>query len=180
MKLLHKDWRREIELEENVISTIVIENKKSYRYYLDEIRNMVMGESGDFILLEKSKEINFSKNTYLVTDFFNLDINNKKIVTKLYDELLNITNEDYIQLMEEQSRLLLFFEDLIQKSKYQINKKDEIDTISLLKLGGFHIDIEGDFLEKISKFFELLVEMCGIKVIITIGLQTILTENEFK
>ena len=178
MKILHKDWHREIKIEENTISTLVFENKKSYRHYLEELKSMELGNEGNFILLDSNKEVNFSKSVYLVSDFFNLDVSNKKIVTKVYEELSSITNENYMQLMEVKSKVLLFFEQLIQNSKYQISKKDDIDIINLLKLGGFHIDIEGDFLEKLSKFFEILVEICGIKIIITVGLQAILTEEE--
>lgn len=78
MKIINREWHRQIELKENVIHTLVFENKLYYREIILELLRQHKGLEGGFVLSEKNKEIAFDKNSYFISDLFNIDINNKK------------------------------------------------------------------------------------------------------
>ena len=76
MKIINKNWQRKIEIEDNIIYTLVFENKKYYRENIIELVNQHKSNEGSYILSNDNKEISFDKNSYIITDIFNIDINN--------------------------------------------------------------------------------------------------------
>ena len=69
MKIINKNWQRKIEIEDNIIYTLVFENKKYYRENIIELINQHKGNEGSYILSNDNKEISFDKNSYIITDF---------------------------------------------------------------------------------------------------------------
>ena len=158
MKIINKNWQRKIEIEDNIIYTLVFENKKYYRENIIELINQHKGNEGSYILSNDNKEISFDKNSYIITDIFNIDINNKKVLS---------------------TNIRVYFEKLIFNSFLEIEQSEEIDMCSLLKLGDFKIHVEqDDILEKFVKFLKVLTELCGCKIIFVVGLHTVFTQDE--
>ena len=179
MKIINNNWQRQIVLEDNLIHTIVFENKKYYRENILELIRQHKGYEGSFILSNKNKEVSFDKNSYFISDLFNIDINNKKILTKVHGELLKIVTDDIAEYNKITSYIREYFETLVFNYNLDLEYNDEIEANSLLKLGDFKIQFEeSDYLEKLIKFFKVLVELCNIKVIFTVGLYRVFSVEE--
>ena len=179
MKIINKNWQRKIEIEDNIIYTLVFENKKYYRENIIELINQHKGNEGSFILSNDNKEISFDKNSYIITDIFNIDINNKKVLSKIYSSLLKEIVEDISSYNELSTNIRVYFEKLIFNSSLEIDQGEEIDMSSLLKLGDFKIHVENDdILEKSVKFLKVLSELCGYKIIFVVGLHTVFMQEE--
>ena len=179
MKIINKNWQRKIEIEDNIIYTLVFENKKYYRENIIELINQHKGNEGSYILSNDNKEISFDKNSYIITDIFNIDINNKKVLTKIYSSLLKEIVEDISSYNELSTNIRVYFEKLIFNSFLEIEQGEEIDMCSLLKLGDFKIHVENDdILEKFLKFLKVLSELCSYKIIFVVGLHTVFTQDE--
>ena len=179
MKIINKNWQRKIEIEDNIIYTLVFENKKYYRENIIELINQHKGNEGSYILSNNNKEISFDKNSYIITDIFNIDINNKKVLSKIYSLLLKEIVEDISSYNELSTNIKVYFEKLIFNSSLEIEHGEEIDMSSLLKLGDFKIYVENDdILEKFIKFLKVLTELCGCKIIFVVGLHTVFTQDE--
>lgn len=179
MKIINKNWQRKIEIEDNIIYTLVFENKKYYRENIIELINQHKGKEGSFILSNDNKEISFDKNSYIITDIFNIDINNKKVLSKIYSSLLKEIVEDISSYNKLSTNIRVYFEKLIFNSSLEIDQGEEIDMSSLLKLGDFKIHVENDdILEKFVKFLKVLSELCGYKIIFVVGLHTVFTQEE--
>ena len=179
MKIINKNWQRKIEIEDNIIYTLVFENKKYYRENIIELINQHKGNEGSYILSNDNKEISFDKNSYIITDIFNIDINNKKVLSKIYSSLLKEIVEDISSYNELSTNIRVYFEKLIFNSSLEIEQGEEIDMSSLLKLGDFKIHVENDdILEKFVKFLKVLSELCSYKIIFVVGLHTVFTQDE--
>lgn len=179
MKIINKNWQRKIEIEDNIIYTLVFENKKYYRENIIELINQHKGNEGSYFLSNDNKEISFDKNSYIITDIFNIDINNKKVLTKIYSSLLKEIVEDISSYNELSTNIRVYFEKLIFNSSLEIDQGEEIDMSSLLKLGDFRVHVENDdILEKFVKFLKILSELCGYKIIFVVGLHTVFTQDE--
>ena len=179
MKIINKNWQRKIEIEDNIIYTLVFENKKYYRENIIELINQHKGNEGSYIFSNDNKEISFEKNSYIITDIFSIDINNKKVLTKIYSSLLKEIVEDSSSYNELSTNIRVYFEKLIFNSSLEIEQGEEIDMCSLLKLGDFKIHVEqDDVLEKFVKFLKVLTELCGCKIIFVVGLHTVFTQDE--
>ena len=179
MKIINKNWQRKIEIEDNIIYTLVFENKKYYQENIIELINQHKGNEGSYILSNDNKEISFDKNSYIITDIFNIDINSKKVLTKIYNSLLKEIVEDISSYNELSTNIRLYFEKLIFNSSLEIEQGEEIDMSSLLKLGDFKVHVENDdILEKFIKFLKVLTELCGCKIILVVGLHNVFTKDE--
>ena len=179
MKIINKNWQRKIKIEDNIIYTLVFENKKYYRENIIELINQHKGNEGSYILSNDNKEISFDKNSFIITDIFNIDINSKRVLTKIYNLLLKEIVEDISSYNELSTNIRVYFEKLIFNSSLEIEQGEEIDMSSLLKLGDFKIHVENDdILEKFVKFLKVLSELCGYKIIFVVGLHTVFTQEE--
>ena len=181
MKIINKNWQRKIEIEENTIYTLVFENKRYYRENIIELINQHKGNEGSFIISKNSKEIEFDKDSYIITDIFSIDINSKKVLTKVYSSLLKLVVEDVSRYNELSTNIKVYFEKLIFDSSLEIEQGEEIDMTSLLKLGDFKIHVDNDdILDKFIKFLKVLTELCSCKIIFVVGLHNVFTIDEIK
>ena len=181
MKIINKNWQRKIEIVENTIYTLVFENKKYYRENIKELISQHKGNEGNFIYSNDNKEISFEKSSYIITDIFNIEINSKKILTKIYNSLIKQIIDDTAEYNKLTTHIRAYFEKLIFNSSFEVEQGEEIDINSLLKLGDFRIHVEyDDILEKFIKFLKVLVQLCGIKNIFVVGLHNIFTGEEIK
>lgn len=181
MKIINKNWQRKIEIEENTIYTLVFENKKYYRENIKELFSQHKGNEGNYIYSNDNKEIAFEKSSYIITDIFNIDINSKKILTKIYNSLLKEIIDDTVEYNELTTHIRAYFEKLIFNSPFEVEQGEEIDINSFLKLGDFRIHIEeDDILEKFIKFLKVLLQLFGINIIFIVGLHNVFTDEEIK
>ena len=181
MRIINKNWQRKIEIEENTIYTLVFENKKYYRENIMELISQHKGIEGNFIYSNDNKEILFEKSSYIITDIFNIEINSKKILTKIYNSLLKQIIDDTVEYNELTTHIRAYFEKLIFNSSFEIEQGEEIDINSILKLGDFRIHVEDDdIVEKFIKFLKVLVQLCGINIIFIVGLHNVFTDEEIE
>jgi CRISPR-associated protein, csn2 family len=181
MKIINREWHRQIELKENTIYTLVFENKIYYREIILELLRQHKGLEGSFVLSEQNKEITFDKYSYFISDLFNIDINNKKVLTKVYAKLYKQVEEDIIEYNKLISQIKEYFESLIFNNSLDLEQDEEIDIMSLLKLGNLKIHLEeNNYLEKMIKYMKVLSDLCGAKVIFLVGLHSIFDNEEMK
>lgn len=87
MILQHESWNFEIDLEG--INTIVVENPKFFRTILNDLNAQTSGWEGGFSLYEDMKEKSIKKEIVLIQSPYIVSINERKIISKLYEEIKN-------------------------------------------------------------------------------------------
>lgn len=180
MRLVNREYDLSFELLENITNVFVIENTSVFSECVSDFWRQVNGLDGNWILSESNKQLNFSKNVLCVFNPWSLDINEKKVITKLYKEINEIANEQYIdRLAETNSEIVNFLELLIQDLPYNVSVGYDINLTGLLKL--YDVKFEYDditLLEKIITYLKLAHQILNIKCMIFIGLKAYLNENE--
>ncbi|MFA6845697.1 MAG: type II-A CRISPR-associated protein Csn2 [Sphaerochaetaceae bacterium] len=183
MKLYHPEIEYQIELNENTITTLVIESPPFLGKFLQELTSQSQGDEGNFILSDDNgKELSISKNLTVIIDYFSLDFNQKKIQNSLLSKVKErISSEDYVlDNANLQNILLQYFDKLAQEFDYPVDYEEAIDTSSLLKLAGFHINVESmSFLERLIDYLTLLQEICDIKLFCFYSLKAFLTQEDY-
>ncbi len=108
---------KEIKLSKKVEIIIVIEDKKVFREYIGELYSQCMdlNDSGRFVLSNEEKEIKLSKKVEIILDFYSLDINNKKIITKVYNKLKEISTEEdmYVETGKINSEIVRYVDKIV-------------------------------------------------------------------
>lgn len=109
MRVVWSVGNLDIELQENKITVITIENTEAYVDFLMNLNLQAEGQAGTIIVSDGVKEQNFVKSCDVIFNPFALELNSKKVLTKLYQELQEIADtvcqEKYIQVKSVGLRL---------------------------------------------------------------------------
>lgn len=183
MKLIHPKINYQIIFKENITNVIVIENPIMFRSFIEEFINQCSGEEGRFLLSENENEIDISKNVELIIDYFALEFNQKKILTKVYNYLRDLSQQEnyYLKTNELQIKIFQYLEELASSSEYPLVHSAEVDIISIFKAAEIKLEINHEtLLEKLINYINIMQEFCGIFCIVFVNLKSYLTEEELK
>lgn len=99
MKLVYTELEKQFVFQENSVQVLIIENKLLFRRMLEDFNKQVEGGDGGFTLSADNKILRLDKEAALVLNPFNLEINSRKALTGLYNELgkLGLSEENYLK-----------------------------------------------------------------------------------
>ena len=121
MKISHLDWTNVLEIPENEIPVIIKENKEDYRSFLHTIYRQMYGEEGLLVVSTNKEEIKFSKEVDIISDYINIDINNKKNLNKLYLILKSKSIEEIDDYAHVSKQISEYIEKLIYDEDFNEN-----------------------------------------------------------
>lgn len=91
MKLIHTELAGEILKERKAFSEWIIESPELFSGYLQEIYGQCAKREGRFVLSDGDKEVELTKVVEIITDPFAVDLNGRKILNRLYTELVEVS-----------------------------------------------------------------------------------------
>lgn len=182
MKFIYSPYQLEIDIREQQITVLTIENPKAYSEILSDLWNQKEGMEGKLILSENEKVKKISKDVDIVFNPFDLDCNNKKVLTKLHQELKELTNENLLnESVEINKQILEYLEKVIDQAPYSLDYEVDFDVMNLLKIYDVRVDsLAENLLEKIVEYIKVMNRICNIQIFIFVGLKQYLTVNELE
>ena len=182
MKLIHKNWTFEMLFQENTVQRVVIENPKIFTTFIGELQEWLEGADNGWILSEDGKVLKASNCCDLILDYFNLDINQRKMVSYLHSTLeTEILDTDlYVQWREVSGNLLQMLEKAIEASGYDVTYS-EADIKACLKMLGVSFQKRADStIERLLEYQKLVNEVLRVKVFILVNTTTYFTQEELR
>lgn len=182
MRLICSEYGLDLEIKENRTIIFVVESPKTFACIIGELLNQIGGEPGKFILSEKDTIKTIGKEAEIVINPFVIDCNEKKILQKLYQEMLDEANDSMIEKTTRlQGQMITYIEELIQRMPYPLAFDVEENMVGLFKLCHVEIDDQGDTLvEKIINYIKMLKQFCNIHIILFVNLKLYLTKSELE
>ncbi len=183
MMLAHPMFSKIIDFKNEMINILIIENQKFLTQLIEDIINQINGENGDFVLSEDFIPLDMQKHLEIIIDFFNLDINNKKVLTAIYNKIKKIAydDENYIKTENFKTEAFNYIETLINQTEYPLILDVQFDISGLLKLFDVKIEINSNtFLEKIIDYMSVLYEFLNRKCIVFVNLMSYLDISEIE
>lgn len=180
MKLLERELGLEIELKENVTSVIVLENIALRLSLIEALSLQLTGKEGNWLLVENENRYELSKYVELILEPFSLQLNNKKLKNKLYQDAKMIADDALcLQGLEVHSHICNYLECLLEKMPYPVKYKEEWNVSELLKVYGVELEETFEHIdEKVFDYIRLMNQVCGTKIFITLNLKQYLTETQ--
>ena len=167
MRLVNSKYNLKIEFEENKSTELVVENKECMIDIVQNLLSQVDGIEGDFVLAAE-KEMKMEKDVLFIIDPFSVDFNNKKIITKLYEQLSQIAKEENEGYDSINSEIVSTLEKICGCVEYSNVQYDlEFDWKNLFKL--YNVRIGEDYkniYEKLEEYIKILVDVLKVKLII--------------
>ncbi len=176
-------FENKIEFKENVVNVIEIYNQKLFASIINIINNQCKGEEPDnqIVLMENEKRINMDKEMYLLTDVFNIEFNDKKIINKIYNILVqNIKNRQDYELDNMALKIRNYLIEEINELPFEFNMDSEIDILDLLKVFKVKIDTTSytTVVEKIEFIINIISTLSLAEILVIPNLKTYLAEEE--
>ena len=161
----------------------IIESPESFSGYVLELSTQIDGNEGQFVLSDKNKELDLAKKAELIFNPFTVDINERKILNKLYMELSDLSKgeEMYIKTVELLRSLQEYLLELEQCTEYILEFDQETDMSALLKAVNIHYETRDmDFMERLVQYMKVLAVVVGIKVFMFVNLRSYLTDHQMQ
>lgn len=179
MKLVYYEYGIKIQFRENKIQALVLEHPRVFRQFVQDFHAQAQGNEGTIILSEQD-EINIHKEVELIMNPLDININNKRIISQLYNELLSISNEFIEEKFQMNSKIINYLDTLIWKSSYEnlkINLMPKWEN--LFKLYEIQIDIETTTLfEKLIEYLKVCSSILKIQLYVFVNLNQYFEESE--
>lgn len=144
--------------------------------------NQYNGADGSFILSEDGKELKIQKNIECIYNPFCINLNDKKILSKIHQELSLQSNE----LLQEESisfrqSVITFFDKLVNIVPYDITYNFEFDLISIIKALDVQTNsVSESLLERLCTYMKLMHQLCGISIFVFSNLKSFFTGTELQ
>lgn len=182
MKLVNTYYNFELNIVENQVTVLSVENPVAYTRIIGDMWSQINGEEGSFILSDCEKIKNISKEVECVFNPFSLDCNNKKVITRLYQELK--AQSDCV-LQEETAKLncdiIDYLERLIMTVPYNLKFNCDMDISAIMKMYNVEIENQADsMLENIVEYMKVVSQICGIRTFAFVDLKHFLTYEELE
>lgn len=177
MNLCFELLTERVEIKQGQICILTIENT-------DEYRHVVQGLIHGNLLVEFYSDNELLENKYIefIPNIYQLDMNEKKVVTRILKHLESYMKDDWHlpETMKMQQALAEYLENIIFDSGIPLEISDEIDLQTLLKASGIKVREESEsFLENFINYLELILNFTDTKVFIFVNLLLFITEMEF-
>lgn len=181
MKLINEDLNNEIIFEKNKVNLLVVENKKKFVEFIQEIIKQINGNEGKFSLFDKNTELKIHNKVDIIKDIFDLDINNKKILNKIYHELeeLSIDSEFLLETKNMESNLLKYIYYLIEKYDYPLEIVEGLDLKEIFKLLSVKLSLcFSNKVEEILEYIDLVSRILKKEIFVLVNFHIFLEKDD--
>lgn len=182
MRVIHSGYGIDLELCENEVNLLCIEKNSILAKLIQELLDQKGGKEGNFILSEKEKILNISKEVEVIVNPFILDCNEKRVQQKLYQEIYELAVGNYLpETTDLNARIVSYLEKITLGVPYDITFDLEENIQGMMKTYGVRIEQQTtSLLEKIIDYLKILVRLCRIKIFVFVNLKLYLESEELK
>lgn len=178
MKLVHKDFDFVFQLKENKQGLLVVESPCLFR---ELVKDLFGNEDTRFVLSENNSVIDIKKNSVCVVDFFNVSLNERKILSKLNEIIKNevLNSELLLKCNDLCGKIEAFAVEVSQNMDFALEYNKNMDLSALIKFIDFRFKQEQvDIMEQLVDYMKINSEVLKINLFLFVNLMSYFNENE--
>lgn len=172
---------------EEYINVLQIQDKKLFTNVINSLNdniNNIEDTKERIIILDNDTEIKIEKEVLMFIDVFNIDFNQKKIQSALYNKIEKIYKQEFERMSEFQTifqKLQLNVLDVFNEFPFEFNYKESIGIQEYLKLLGLKIsNNKGKITDTIFSLIDVVECFSVAKILIFVNLKLYLIDDELK
>lgn len=181
MKLVYTELHNSMDIKPGQPCEWIIESPQFFTEVVKGLLNQKNGMEGKFTLSDADKILDVSKNIEIVVNPLAVDINDKRIINKLYMQLTEMAYSEsfYVKTQEIVKKIYEYMFELEHESSHILSVSEEMDLNMLFKAAGIKYEVFGDdFLDTICRYMKIVREVLGIKLIVCVNLRSYLTDEQ--
>lgn len=154
--------------------------------YFTEVVQSVIDEKktgeGDFILSEGDDILNFSKSADIILSPFVLDLENRKFISKIIRQMIDVANEEeFLETRTISGQVLNYIYKLSEYLDFDIVLDEDLDMQQMIKSSGIQIAVdESDLLTRVTDYILLLRNLMNVKLIIGVNFHLYFSEKQLE
>lgn len=184
-RIVIKNIKQEILLNDFVPYNIVIENSKYYYSLINTIINQINGVIDDEYVFysDDAKFLNIKQESEIIYNPFDFSYNYKKLNNNINKYILSEIKKTqiYYDFNQLNAQITSYLEQIKEEIQLPITYNDSFEINDIIKVADFKYDFnEENILNKIVNYINILMEITDIKIIFLVGIKDILTYEEIK
>lgn len=178
MIVKYKFLSHPFDFQDKGVKILKIENQDLFRKTLLQLYHN--NEDQWFIVSENFKPMDYSKNVRIVDDILNFTMNDKKLLSKLNQDLEEYVNSYYYEKLQSiREELFVLCKKLSCSFDFNVEYNDTVETSAIIKLMNFRPrDDSENILERFARYLILLNKYIGVKLFITVNLYLYFSQRE--
>lgn len=183
MKFVHCELSAPLISESDSCTEWIIERPELFSEYTQELLMQKDGKEGRFVLSQDNKIIDIPKNVEIILNPFAVDINDKRILNKIYQNLNNLaySEECYMRTQEITQNIYEYLLNMEQKTEYILSVEADIDMALLFKAAGVKNEVyEEDFVQMLSRYIKIMCDVLKIQFVVFVNIRSYLTDEQLQ
>lgn len=183
-RLIYSEFDKPILLEEDKFTVLKIEDKDTYYKFLKDLYSQYNRGGECFNLSKNNKSLKLEKESLWINNLFDLEVNSRTKLRKLYAELEQNINRT--ELNEKVLNLWLKIEELINNYiilEGNLESKDEfIGIVPILELMGvqFYDDFDEKLIDRLENFMILNRDYSSVNLFVLNNATSVLNIEEIQ
>ena len=183
MKIVKEQFECPIELEEGRVAVLILEKQEKFTDFVSELKEQLSDNDSGWILSDNGEILPFSKKLELIIDPFATDLNQKRVLTKLYSVMEKRVVES--EMLNEwrilYSSMLGMVSNVMDNMPYILQCNQEGDVTDLFKQLDVKFETNPEnLLEKLIDYICVISEVFGKKVFVLVNIKSYFTKDELK
>lgn len=168
-------------IREGGMAGIAMENPIMMQTFVENLWKQSNGDEGEIFLTDGDKSFRMDKDVRVVFNPFAIDINERKILTKLMGELQEISETElYIMKTALNSAIVSFIEEVSGHIPYPVSYSLDLDVQQLLKVYDVRLDMQcSTLLERVIDYMKLSHQVLGVKLFVFVHLRDYFSNEDF-
>ncbi len=182
MKLAYRPLQKALPLSENAPMVLVLEDPVFYRDTVSMLLSQMDGCEGDFFLSENNKELKLSRTAQIVLQPFLLELNQRKVLSKLYENLNEVASGPGLiaETQEMKSYLARYLLRLTTESTEHLDFNLDLNVKDILAAANVRFSQDGGVLEQLVAYARLCRGFLGLPLLILVGIASYFTKEEMQ
>ena len=175
----------DIIFKEEYINVLQIQDKKLVTNVINSLNdniNNIEDTKERIIILDNDIEIKIEKEVLMIIDVFNIDFNQKKIQSALYNKIEKIYKQEFERMSEFQiifQKLQLNVLDVFNEFPFEFNYKESIGIQEYLKLLGLKIsNNKGKIIDTVFSLIDVVEYLSAAKLLVFVNLKLYPSDDE--
>lgn len=169
-----------IRIEENSVSSVVIENPHLFRTFVQELYDSVEHGSESFILSEAGSRLKLSDSVDVVQTFMPFSLNSKSLNAALLKkvEKLALMPERRVTTADAMANLMRYVEMLLLEIPQEVECEKATVASVLKALGLRFVEDAEDYSNQLLGYLRLVRDFLGVRLNIWINARSYLSDEE--
>lgn len=179
MKLVHCEISGILLNDNTDFTEWIMESPEVFSEYVQELNEQVLGAEGRFVLSEKDKEIDLSKKADIIFNPFTVEVNSRKVLSRLYAELSNIAKNEqmFVKTAEFLKIVQKYMLDLEHCTDYILEFDSELNITDLLKAINLRYETQYiNFHDKLMQYIKVMASV-GAKIFVFVNIRNYLKDD---